>query len=341
VYEWGIYEERWKTGYAYIPTNSTSCPGKSGIARQQIGQLTPEYEAGPVFPRTFPSSSIVMNGLWDQNLVNHAQANAYDKMSNAQAQLGAALAESKKTYNTLAGMAVSLWGGLRAIRRMDSPKKIAETLGLAIPAKQLPGKGSKDLANEFLKWKFGLLPLMADAYGTHNLLREQTVNKACLMHSNGVKTETEAPVRYYSNRASGSAKRRARVSITAMLKQSYLRDATRLGLTNPASVAWELVPWSFMVDWGIPIANTLSQFTAHAGLDFVGGFSSVSSECEYSYENSRWSQYVYTSPFGTDVKMRWYRRVPLGGFPRPALYAKSPFSSSHAVTALALWRQLF
>lgn len=339
VYEWGIIEERLKTGYAYIPATSPNCRGANGVARYHRGEVLTEYPAGPVFPRTFPSSPLDSLGKWDQNLVNHAQANAFEKMLNEQAQLGAALAEAKKTYDALAETAESMWRGLNALRRADSPRKIARAFGLDIPTKMLPGSLSGRGANNFLAWKFGWLPLYQDAYGLHNLLREQSLAKPCLMTSDGRKSETESVNRAYSN-CSGSAKRTARVKIVSKIKQSYLRDATRLGLTNPASVAWELVPWSFLIDWGIPIASTLSQFTASAGLDFVGGFSSCSNNAEYDYRVSWGHPYVTTSPFGTNVKMRWYRRVPLGEFPRPAFYAKSPFSSSHAATALALWRQL-
>jgi hypothetical protein len=41
--------------------------------------------------------------------------------------------------------------------------------------------------------------------------------------------------------------------------------ANKLGFVNPGVIAWELVPFSFVIDWFVPVGNFLSQWT-----DFVG-----------------------------------------------------------------------
>lgn len=43
-----------------------------------------------------------------------------------------------------------------------------------------------------------------------------------------------------------------------------------LGLTDPASVAWELVPLSFVVDWALPIGRHLAAVHAVGALPIVG-----------------------------------------------------------------------
>lgn len=43
----------------------------------------------------------------------------------------------------------------------------------------------------------------------------------------------------------------------------------QLGLTNPLAVAWELVPFSFVVDWVLPIGGWLSSLQADAGLELI------------------------------------------------------------------------
>jgi len=48
---------------------------------------------------------------------------------------------------------------------------------------------------------------------------------------------------------------RVTVNLKAILREV---DVPQLaGLQDPASVAWELLPWSFVVDWFIPIGNWL------------------------------------------------------------------------------------
>ena len=53
-----------------------------------------------------------------------------------------------------------------------------------------------------------------------------------------------------------------------------MRAAAQWNLgNNPLLTAWELVPYSFVVDWFIPIGDFLSQFSASHGLQYVSGTS--------------------------------------------------------------------
>ena len=42
--------------------------------------------------------------------------------------------------------------------------------------------------------------------------------------------------------------------------------ANQLGLVNPASVAWELIPFSFLVDWFLPVGKFLESYTDTVGM---------------------------------------------------------------------------
>jgi hypothetical protein len=46
-----------------------------------------------------------------------------------------------------------------------------------------------------------------------------------------------------------------------------------LGLLNPLSLAWELLPYSFVIDWFLPIGDYLAATTASAGMTWVNGWS--------------------------------------------------------------------
>lgn len=65
--------------------------------------------------------------------------------------------------------------------------------------------------------------------------------------------------------------RRWRVSYTATFRmKDPVKDVLNsVGLLNPASVAWEIVPFSFVLDWFIPVGNWIDSFTAHAGLELL------------------------------------------------------------------------
>lgn len=48
-----------------------------------------------------------------------------------------------------------------------------------------------------------------------------------------------------------------------------------LGLTNPLEVLWDKLPYSFVVDWVLPIGEWLSTFDAAVGYEFLSGSHSV------------------------------------------------------------------
>lgn len=56
-----------------------------------------------------------------------------------------------------------------------------------------------------------------------------------------------------------------------------------LGLTNPAYVAWDAVPFSFVVDWFIPIGSYLKSFDAFVGFDLGKEWTTVRRRAQRDY----------------------------------------------------------
>ena len=48
--------------------------------------------------------------------------------------------------------------------------------------------------------------------------------------------------------------------------------------SNPLLTAWEKVPYSFVVDWFIPIGDFIAQYSATDGLSFISGTTSYFQE---------------------------------------------------------------
>jgi hypothetical protein len=49
----------------------------------------------------------------------------------------------------------------------------------------------------------------------------------------------------------------------------------QLGLTNPASMAWAALPYSFVVDWLLPVGTMLGALSAPVGLKFQTGYTTT------------------------------------------------------------------
>lgn len=131
--------------------------------------------------------------------------------------------------------------------------------------------------------------------------------------------------------------------LTAELSNSSWHAASQLDLVNPLSLGWELVPFSFVLDWFIPVGNMLEALTAHAGLVFVGGHYSYVTRGRKRFDAI---PYWWGTPWGSPWKVGsveynvyGFDRVPLYDWPMPLPYADmTPFSTTRSLSALALWR---
>lgn len=116
---------------------------------------------------------------------------------------------------------------------------------------------SKKAANNWLELQYGWLPLLSDIHGgaqflAHHLntpLQHKVVVKRTLKRA---KSETNPASGYPDRSFSVETK-----SIVAFIREKNVPQLA--GLTDPLSVAWELVPYSFVVDWFIPIGEWLAS----------------------------------------------------------------------------------
>jgi hypothetical protein len=119
-----------------------------------------------------------------------------------------------------------------------------------------------------------------------------------------------------------------------------LRTLNQLGLLNPLSLIYELTPWSFVVDWFVPIGPVLNALTAPAGLIFVSGTKSVKSSFTGGFEHWK-DPYGLTvdediHATGTATAERYVRQI-YGTWPRPGFFfSQNPFAGDRPLKALAL-----
>jgi hypothetical protein len=122
------------------------------------------------------------------------------------------------------------------------------------------------------------------------------------------------------------------------------------GFTNPVSLAWELLPFSFVFDWALPVGSFFESLDQWGGLEFLDGRESTFTRMEAAYSKMyAGSDYPYGSQA---VPTRYttilgayfengilFDRVKLTSFPSkdfPLL--KNPFSTAHVLNGIALIR---
>lgn len=134
--------------------------------------------------------------------------------------------------------------------------------------------GVNDVADFWLSMQWGWLPLLNDIYqgmqaiakGSPDLQREYKVRKR-----KTTKGIVDVDVSSGGNTVDSPA--RASLEYRVVYKELKLLDS--LGLTDPASVIWEKIPFSCVVDWFIPIG---SYFEARS---FVNSLSYGASSTEF------------------------------------------------------------
>lgn len=211
---------------------------------------------------------------------NEALLLAASSLTDSTAQWGESLAELSQTGKMVLKRGTQIASIAKALRRGDW-KKLSEMIRGDVPNRVTRLPPSKRLANGWLEIEFGWKPLVQDVYAAIDLYRSSVVKGQAVKTNRryavkggfndypwqnaNILADTTYPWahRILTSGANASAKMYAEVS------NPTLRTLNQLGLANPALIGWQLLPFSFVVDWFLPISNILSYMTATAGLSNV------------------------------------------------------------------------
>lgn len=268
-------------------------------------------------------------------------------------------AESDQVLRMVTKCATSLGEVLYHLRR-GNLVGAADTLNLTVGKRQATrfrkqhaniktdSDVDRSLSNGILQVQYGIRPLISDVIGAAELLaqkvsREVISNVSSKSTLSGYKStvrSSDLP----RGRAVSTLNHRVNVTVKYGCLYSVSNEVThtlaQLGLTNPLLVAWELVPWSFVVDWFIPIGNAISSWDATVGLDFRSGWKSVKIDDQFDMITDlvpASSTYFFTGKGYTFGTNRSFERTVLNAFPSPRKPVfKSPLSVEHAINAIAL-----
>lgn len=141
-----------------------------------------------------------------------------------------------------------------------------------------------------------------------------------------------------------------RMGIKYRLDSPQLTILSNLGLTSPIALGWELIPFSFVVDWWLPIGPALGAFSAFEGLAFKSGYKTyftkktvfLKTDVNLTFPSAnpaaQYQRVIKGQSFGDRVSMT---RTALTGFPSTSMPRfKNPFSLIHAANAAALVAKL-
>jgi len=282
-------------------------------------------------------------GLRKTNAINTCKVQALVKMADAKVNLPVAYAEARKTSDMILDAANRIMKAGQALRR-GRLGDLAKHLNIT------PKRAHKS----WLEYKYGWMPLLMDVKGAAEFFAQQHVERA----PRWVVTKRESLSQDYSKSVSiptfgggpnhdeyysCSSKFDVRITYWCELSSPHLAAMQQLGMTNPALVAWELVPFSFVFDWFISVGDWLTALTAQQGVTIRRVLYSTADELKYENANpaTTWSdatyEYYQSGGANATVVKRYVRgnSVP-DGFTYPPMDVN--FGFQKLVTSLALIR---
>lgn len=210
-------------------------------------------------------------------LATKMREKAYESM-----QLGADIGEGAQTLQLISGLLRAVRSPLKTIgtymrkaaRRKKRAKRGVDEEDDATQWSSIP---LKDVPEAFLGFQYGVRPLMGAIESACEIF-QRPYPRNRVRHSCET-SYSDAP--YFSSTwPTGYMCRSERVSHEVELKGSFVLkvdnphifSAEQMGLLNVASVAWELVPFSFVVDWFIPVGRYVASLSDYAGCSFVDAY---------------------------------------------------------------------
>jgi len=283
-------------------------------------------------------------------LRDRALITALAALKGKNVDLGVAFAERKQTAEFVSDTIGSIVSSVRNLKRGRVRKAMAD-LGLTHKAREPRGS---NWPRKWLELQYAARPLYSDIYGSVVALSKRDAGDWRVTAKGSASKEisrTRPPsgggnVGEYYGTLNGSLG--VRVRIDALPSAGPLAAARSVGLTNPALIAWELVPFSFVVDWALPIGDYLNSLDAYLGFDSWYIVTSVRSEG--IWVGTGRSPFPTATPDrnGIENNFREYKRIfslsrtvstekLLPVMPR----FKDPTSLSHLATSLSLLTQVF
>jgi len=290
-----------------------------------------------------------MYGLpaFPQSIEDSAVNRAILKMRGQKVDLGVAFAERRETAKLLNDVCGNIAGTVQRFKS-SRPKDWLKVIRSAASH----GEGY-DVPGAWLELQYGWKPLMSDVQSACQALDKANSGRPVIASA---VTMGSQPIRDrwfktagvdgsvgWNNQVTGSHK--VKVRLDFRLDNPLLATFSQLGLTNPAVIVWERVPYSFVVDWFLPVGDYLDAWTATLGWTFKGGSISrvtkvkVQSLGGVTIDTTSGSRPII-KVFGDypyrEEQFSFSRRI-LSNLPMPRIPSfKDPISSAHIANAMSL-----
>ena len=222
---------------------------------------------------------------FDLTLKSRAEVGALLKLKDQKINLAQAWGERKQTIGLVTDSVLDMVSLARAIRKLlrGNERELRRELR-RLGKKFRRFNPAKSFSEAWLQYSYGWKPLLSDIHGAVQALSDKEREKN-LQYRVSVKKLSKAQVETTSTvnclrwavNSTHTATLRTKTDYGCFVRLDFLLDSDVLktlsetGISDPATLAWELLPWSFAVDWVVPVGDWLMARSATKGFLFSAG----------------------------------------------------------------------
>lgn len=295
-------------------------------------------------------ASTVVNNAIGLNLENRIQSEALLKCRDQKFDLSETLVGLGQSVDMVLDRSIQLLLAYRQARRGQWVDAI-RTLGIWNSKKKWKLPTTKDAANFWLELQYGWMPLMNDIHSGMKIVNEGLGKPTSTLVATR-RGHAELPAVQWTggNEPYDWSKKSVKALGMASVEVKYrfrVNDPTlallsTLGVDNPLYVVWVAVPWTFVIDWAVPIGDWVRTISSPLGLTFVDGYMSSRRTAVidvYGSEFGNFSDPTYPTVWHSDpawTQMRYVElnRTAFTSWPKPSPYVRFPFTSQQRLTNL-------
>lgn len=267
--------------------------------------------------------------------------------------LGTTLAESGEAVKLMVQRLVSLRKAYQALRRGRFGDFLRALNIRPQPKHKSRWSRPKDASALWLEYWFGWAPLVSDIQATIDVLESKDLADKVYRVVGRARSEwtadeaktTPSPSVYHWEYGKLSFEHRLRLQVDFTILNPNMYLANRLGLVNPAAVLWEIVPFSFVVDWFVKVGDWLENHTAWFGLKMTDAWATYSIRGKLHYTGTAHDAKIRTKVVAyKEFTAEQYRLKRWSFFPKPPRSLVVGYNSgimTRAITQISLLITLF
>lgn len=276
-----------------------------------------------------------------ENLIESVRLRHLAKVKDAKVNLAQMIGERGQTIKLVSDLLQRILRAVIKLRRGNALQDVARSI--------IKTGTTKELASDFLAVQYGIRPLINDVQGIVDEftkgtdLRRKLVTKAVEELDRVVDTGTHRDPIYTHWKTTVRGQLTVKATSQVEIVSPGTQKLVALGTLDMQTLIWELTPWSFAIDWVLPIGKALSAVDSNVGVKYVDShltiFLKQVAEVAVDYNGTNSAGEASSGACGRTVSGVYCRRIPgyipADSFKFPRL--KNPFSIEHAANALALF----